>query len=214
VRRGPRLPLEQLAPYLLDLGDPPTPLDFHTVFGNDNPVEMEVGFGKGLFLLRAAGEQPEVNFVGVEILRKYQLYTATRLVKRSLGNVRLMCTDARVLLRDGIAYEALQTLHIYFPDPWWKMRHHKRRVFTAEFADQAVRVLRPGGVLSFATDVEAYDRMVKELVVGQPRLREQPPPEVGAPTHEMDYLTNFERKFRKEGRAIYRHRWERMDASS
>jgi tRNA (guanine-N7-)-methyltransferase len=207
VRRRPRLPLEQLAPYLLDLANPPAPLDFRGIFGNDNPVEMEVGFGKGLFLLRAAGEQPGVNFLGVEVLRKYQLYTATRLAKRSLGNVRLACSDARILLRDCIAAESLQTLHVYFPDPWWKTRHHKRRVFTAEFAEQAVRVLRPGGVLSFATDVEAYDCMVRELVAAQAQLRELPAPEAGTPAHEMDYLTNFERKFRKEGRAIYRHRW-------
>lgn len=210
MRRGSRLPLEQLAPYLLDLADPPAPLDFRTVFGNDNPVEMEVGFGKGLFLLRAAGEQPGVNFLGVEILRKYQLYTATRLAKRGLGNVRLVCSDARILLHDCIADESLQTLHIYFPDPWWKTRHHKRRVFTPGFAEQAVRVLRPGGVLSFATDVEAYDHMVRDLVASCPQLQELPAVEPGMPAHEMDYLTNFERKFRKEGRAIYRRRWERV----
>jgi tRNA (guanine-N7-)-methyltransferase len=216
VRRGPRLPLEQLAPYLLTLPDTDSlrgrlPLDFRAVFGNDNPVEMEVGFGKGLFLLRAAQEQPRVNFVGVEILRKYQLYTATRMAKRGLGNVRLLATDARALLRDYILSASLQTLHIYFPDPWWKTRHQKRRVFTPEFAQQAVRVLRPGGVLSFASDVEDYARMVVGLVAAHPELRELQAPEPGTPAHDLDYLTNFERKFRKEGRPIYRHRWERLE---
>jgi tRNA (guanine-N7-)-methyltransferase len=210
VRRGPRLPLEQLAPCLLALTDPPTPLDFSAVFGNDNPVELEVGFGKGLFLLRAAQEQPDVNFVGVEIIRKYQLFTATRMVKRNLANVRLMCTDARILLRDFIPTASLRTLHIYFPDPWWKTRHQKRRVFTPEFAQQSVRVLPPGGVLSFASDVEDYARMVLDLVAAIPELRELPAPQPGTPAHDLDYLTNFERKFRKEGRPIYRHRWERV----
>jgi tRNA (guanine-N7-)-methyltransferase len=210
VRRGPRLPLDQLAPYLLAIADPPAPIDFRTIFGNDNPIEIEVGFGKGLFLLRAAQERPDVNFVGVEILRKYQLYTATRLVRRSLANVRLLCTDARVLLRDGLLPASLQTLHVYFPDPWWKTRHQKRRVFTPDFAAQAVRVLRPAGVLSFASDVEDYARMVLDLIAAQPELRELPAPEPGTPAHDLDYLTNFERKFRKEGRPIYRHRWERV----
>jgi tRNA (guanine-N7-)-methyltransferase len=214
VRRGPRLPLEQLAPYLLAVPDPPAPIDFQTVFGNDNPIDMEIGFGKGLFLLRAAQEQPGVNFVGVEIVRKYQLYTATRMARRGLGNVRLLCTDARLLLRDCILPASLRTLHLYFPDPWWKTRHQKRRVFTPELAQQCVRVLLPGGVLSFASDVEDYARMVVALVAVHPELRELPAPEPGTPCHDLDYLTNFERKFRKEGRAIYRHCWERVEVRS
>ena len=79
VRRGVRLPLEQLAPYLLDLSDPTVPVDFEMVFGNVRQIEMEIGFGKGLFLLNSALSRPGVNFFGVEIERKYQLFTATRM---------------------------------------------------------------------------------------------------------------------------------------
>lgn len=212
MRKGRRLPLEQLEPYLLATPEPPAPIDLAALFGNTHPVEMEVGFGKGLFLLRAALERPDVNFVGVEIVRKYQLLAATRIAVRQLNNVRLACADARLFLRACLHAGCLQVLHVYFPDPWWKTRHKKRLLFTEEFARQCARVLRPGGILSFASDVEDYARMVEGLVAGVPALRPLPPPEPGTPAHDMDYLTNFERKFRKQGKTIHRMRWELADS--
>ena len=213
MRRGPRLPLEALAPYLLPVPDPAAPLDWAAVFGNANPVELEVGFGKGLFLLSSSENHPAVNFVGVEIVRKYQLFTATRLAKRERLNVRVACADARLFLRDCVAPGSLQALHVYFPDPWWKKRHHKRRVFTAEFVEQAVRVLRPGGRLCAATDVEVYYNLMLELLAPRTELRPVPPPEPGTPAHDLDYLTNFERKFRKQGKPIYRLTGEKVPAA-
>ena len=230
MRRSPRLPPEELAPYLLDLPDPPVPFDWTAVFGADRPVELEVGFGKGLFLLTAAQARPDVSFVGVEIVRKYQLFTATRLAKRGLPNVRVACGDARLFLRDRVAAAAFQALHVYFPDPWWKKRHHKRRLFTPEFAAECARVLRPpsplrlspaagerrrgeGGRLHFVTDVENYFRMATGLLAAQPALQPLPPPEPGDPRHDLDYLTNFERKFRKQGKPIWRACYERRDGA-
>jgi tRNA (guanine-N7-)-methyltransferase len=212
VRRTSRLPLEQLAPYLLSLPDPPTPFDWSTVFGNAYPVELEVGFGKGLFLTTSAQVRPEVNFVGVEIVRKYQLLTATRLAKASLGNVRLACGDGRLFLRDRVVAGSLQALHVYFPDPWWKKRHQKRRLFTDEFVAECPRVLRPGGRFHIATDVAEYAAVMEELLAAQPLLRPLAPPSPGEPNHDLDYLTHFERKFRMEGRPIHRLLYERTAA--
>lgn len=209
MRRTHRLSLEALAPCLLESPDPPAPLEWGTVFGNDHPVELEVGFGKGLFLLTAAQACPGVNFLGIEVLRKYQLFTATRLAKRGLSNVRLVKADARPFLRDYVAPGSVRAVHIYFPDPWWKKRHLKRRVFTAEFAAQCARILGPGGRLYVVTDVEEYFHIITELVAGQAALRPLPPPDPTEPAHDLDYLTNFERKFRKEGRSIYRAVYER-----
>jgi tRNA (guanine-N7-)-methyltransferase len=225
VPRRPRLPPEQLAPYLLDVpGLPhphrppeqqvaPTLLEWQTIFGNDHPIEIEVGFGKGLFLVIEPARRPEVNFLGIEIERKYQLHTATRLARRALGNVRVVCADARPVLRDWVPAGSVAVVHVYFPDPWWKRRHRKRRLFTVEFAQACERALRPGGRLSVATDVEEYAHLVA-AETAQTGLQPQQPLEAGEPQHDLDYLTNYERKFRKQGKAIYRLLFERPEASS
>jgi tRNA (guanine-N7-)-methyltransferase len=228
VRRASRLPLEQLAPYLLSVEQafPPDdprarqerstslPLNWQEIFGNDHPVELEVGFGKGLFLLTAGQAHPEINFVGVEIVRKYQLFTATRLSKRGLHNVRVVCADVRLFLPRYVAAGSLQAVHVYFPDPWWKKRHHKRRVFTVEFVAECVRILRLGGRLHAVTDVEEYAAVMSALLAEQRGLRSLPPPSEKEPSHDLDYLTNFERKFRKQGKKIFRLSYEKTQAPS
>jgi len=213
VRRTARLPLEALQPYLLeapaaDARTPriaeATPLDWKQVFANDRPVEIEVGFGKGLFLVNAGQERPDTNFVGIEIERAYQLHTATRLAKRELGNVRVVCADARLFLRDYVGDGSVGVVHVYFPDPWWKTRHRKRRLFTYDFAAQCIRVLQAGGRLQLASDVEEYFAIIVDMLDAQPDLRRLPPPDESAPRHDMDYLTNFERKYRKKVKPIHR----------
>lgn len=210
MRKPVRVPLEQLSPHLVETPLVPEKFAWPAVFGNDHPVEVEVGFGKGLFLLRAGQANPEVNFLGIEVMRKNQLYTATRLEKRNIQNVRLLKADAQIAFRDHVEAESLQAVHVYFPDPWWKKRHHKRRVFTAEFAAECERVLRPGGMLHAATDVGDYFTVIAELLTHCPRLKSLPPPDVNAPQHDLDYLTNFERKFRKQGKPIWRGVWEKV----
>jgi tRNA (guanine-N7-)-methyltransferase len=209
MRRLKRLPLEELAPCLLAPPAAPAPLGWPHVFGNDHPVEIEVGFGKGLFLLTEAQKRPEVNFVGIEIERKYQLYAATRMVKRGLTNVRLACADARRFLHDYVADRSVQAMHVYFPDPWWKTRHRKRRLFTAEFVSHCARVLQVGGRLHIATDVEEYFGVMSQLLCDELAFALLPPPSTFEPAHDLDYLTNFERKFRKQGKAIFRAAYEK-----
>lgn len=217
MRASRRLPLETLAPYLLDVpnprGLPPRspalapkpPLDWRSVFGNDNSVEIEIGFGKGLFLVSQGAAQPATNFLGIEIERKYVLFTASRITKRQLGNVRVACTDARWFLKERVADASVAALHVYFPDPWWKTRHRKRKLFTREFAEQCARVLMIGGKLHFITDVEAYFAESLEMLKGVAHLQALPPPPIDA-----EGRTNFERKYRLEGRAIHRALYERV----
>jgi tRNA (guanine-N7-)-methyltransferase len=213
MRRAKRLPLEELAPYLWEAprarpGEPlpkSEPIDWQQVFGNDHPVEIEVGFGKGLFLLNAALACPDVNFFGVEIMRKYQLFTATRMARRKLTNVRLACADARHLLREYVPAASVRAIHVYFPDPWWKKRHHKRRVFTEDFVARCVRALKPSGLFHVATDVAEYFAVMTELCQGRPELELLPPPSVA----DHDYLTNFERKAKTKGTPVHRALYRR-----
>jgi tRNA (guanine-N7-)-methyltransferase len=211
-----RLPLEALQPYLLDVPHPghvrpdavellpQPPVQWRQVFGNDHPVEIEVGFGKGLFLLTQGEARPDTNFLGIEIERKYVLLTATRLAMRKLANVKLACTDARWFLKERVAPGSVSAMHVYFPDPWWKTRHRKRKLFTREFADQCVRVLQPSGHLHFVTDVGDYFTETLAMLTEVSSLRALP-----EPASDAAHLTNFERKYRQEGRAIYRALYEK-----
>jgi tRNA (guanine-N7-)-methyltransferase len=219
VRKPRRLSREELAPYVLELpGTRPgpgfresgtEPIDWRRLFGNDNPVEVEVGFGKGLFLLNAALSRPDRNFFGIEIARKYQLYAATRIAVRKLPNVKTCCADAKVVLKDYIPEGTVEDIHVYFPDPWWKKRHKKRLLFTPDFAECVLKALAPGGRLHFVSDVADYFAMVTNMLAGMPAFHRLPPPDPNEPAHDMDYLTNFERKFRKEGRPIHRALYEK-----
>lgn len=188
---------------------PPERLDWAKLYGNGNPVEVEVGFGKGLFLLNAALSRPDRNFFGIEIVRKYQLYATTRLAIRQLPNAKTCCADAKFVLREVIPPGSVATVHVFFPDPWWKTKHKKRLLFTPEFAASVANVLMPGGKLHFVTDVADYFEMVTATLAATPGFRLLPPPAEPEPQHDMDYLTNFERKFRKEGRPIYRSEYEK-----
>ncbi len=214
MRRTKRLPLEDLSPFLWvepkrAVGLVPTVLNWPAIFGNNHPVEIEVGCGKGLFILNAALTCPNVNFFGIEIVRKDQLDTATRIAIRKLTNVRMACADARFLMRDRVPPASVQAIHVYYPDPWWKKRHHKRRVFTSEFVDSCIKALRPGGLFHLATDVEEYFGVMKELCGPRPELRELPPPQPSSVSHDMDYLTNFERKARQQGQPVFRALFEK-----
>ena len=224
MRKPRRLPVEALAPFeyvpplafatgwgvgpqRAQSNESILRIDWQELFGNANPVEIEVGFGKGLFLVTEATNRPETNFFGIEIIRKYQRYASNRIATRQLANCKTCWADAKRVLRDLVPPDSVETVHVFFPDPWWKSKHKKRTLFTPEFARIVLGVLKPGGVLHFVTDVADYFEMVTGVLTTFTEFECLPPPEESAPTHDMDYLTNFERKFRKEGRPIYRTRW-------
>jgi tRNA (guanine-N7-)-methyltransferase len=183
---------------------PTAPVDWREIFGDDNPVELEVGSGKGLFLANAATKHPDRRFFGIELAKKYAKRAAERVAKRGLNNVKILPDDARKFLHEFTPAASLSAVHIYFPDPWWKKRHRKRRVFCEEFVCDVARVLKPGGDFHIVTDVEEYFGVMLALMSEHPEFLPQPLPELATPEHELDYLTNFERKYRIEGRPIYR----------
>ncbi|CAN5175338.1 tRNA (guanosine(46)-N7)-methyltransferase TrmB [soil metagenome] len=225
MRKPKRLPADELAPYLWAFpseyrgrwSEPAQTvehprIDWAMLYGNTNPVEIEVGFGKGLYLVTAGTQNPGINYFGIEIIRKYQMYAANRITARKLANVKTCCGDAKFLLRDFVVPGSVNQVHVFFPDPWWKNRHKKRTLMSEEFANLVLTTLRPGGRLHFVTDVADYFAMVTELLATVTAFELLPPPAEPEPQHDMDYLTNFERKFRQEGRPIYRSLYEKRSS--
>lgn len=204
-RRKAALDLDR---FTFDMTEQPAPASWTGLFGNDHPVELEVGSGKGLFLVNAATACPDHNFVGIELARKYARRAAERVASRRLFNVKVVPGDAKLFLARYVPPASLRAVHVYFPDPWWKKRHKKRRVFGEALVRDIERGLEPEGHLWVATDVEEYYEVICELMAGHPRFRDLPIPPPKTPEHDLDYLTNFERKYRIEGRPIYRKHYQ------
>ena len=185
---------------------PPAPdekLDFRGLFGDDGPVEMEIGCGKGGFILRRAMAFPDRRFFGIEWANKFYRYAADRMVRRQIPNVRLMRTDAALLVLDHLPPACLTMLHIYHPDPWPKKRHHKRRLIQPRFVAAAVDALVAGGRLAVQTDHADYFEQIREVLRGESRLTEVPfdVPEAGVVNGRIE--SNYEIKYLKEGRSIH-----------
>jgi tRNA (guanine-N7-)-methyltransferase len=180
------------------------PIDWRALFENDRPVEVEIGSGKGLFLASAAGSDTARNFFGIELSRKYATVAAARLKLCDCRNAKVMRADARLVMSRLVPTASLAAVHVYFPDPWWKKRHKKRRVMTESLVADIERTLIPGGELRVASDVQEYFSVIRALIAARPSFLEQEVPAPRTPEHDLDYLTSFERKYRLEGRSIYR----------
>jgi tRNA (guanine-N7-)-methyltransferase len=185
-------------------------LDVARLFGRAAPIEIEVGSGKGLFLLNASQRSPETNFLGIELSAKYARYAAYRLAQQARANARVFHGDGLKLFREHLDDQIAAAVHVYFPDPWWKARHRKRRVMQDSFVIDAHRVLRPGGLLHFWTDVEEYFDSTLDLIRGVlPEFQPIPVPETAA-AHDMDYRTHFERRMRRHEHPVFRAQFKKQ----
>jgi tRNA (guanine-N7-)-methyltransferase len=173
------------------------------MFGGDMPVEMEIGSGKGTFLLQRARAFPDRGFFGIEWANQIFQYAADRMARWGMTNVRMMRTDARHLVIHHLPPSSLTLLHIYHPDPWPKTRHHKRRLFQSEFVAGVVKALMPGGRMAIQTDHAEYFEHIQQVVGAEPRLAVVPfdVPEAGVSEGRVG--SNYEIKYLREGRAIY-----------
>ncbi|WP_437185041.1 tRNA (guanosine(46)-N7)-methyltransferase TrmB [Planctomicrobium sp. SH668] len=184
-------------------------LNWAEFFGNDNPVEIDVGCGRGLFLYHAAAANPEINYLGIEVDYKEARRGAMRLKKKGYANARVLGGDVFYAFRKFIDPHSLEAIHVYFPDPWWKRKHRSRRVFNDQFTDLAAGLIRKGGLLHSWTDVEEYFGVISSLMNHHELFETLPAPVERAPEDDMDYQTSFERKKRKLGMPIYRGKWLR-----
>ena len=146
------------------------PLSLSTLFENSHPVVLEIGFGMGETTQAIAQNQPEVNFLGIEVYTAGIGSLLNRINQANLGNIRIIQHDAVEVLEQAIEHSSLDAVHIFFPDPWHKKRHHKRRLIQSGFAALVASRLKPGGILHCATDWEPYAQQMLEVLSDCPLL--------------------------------------------
>jgi tRNA (guanine-N7-)-methyltransferase len=205
-RRPPKKldPALDLSTHLSALADLPVPLDPATLFPTSAPIELEVGSGKGLFLDTASAARSDRNFLGAELAVGYARLSAARLARRAATNARMIQGDATWLVRGLLPDACLAAIHVYFPDPWWKARHRKRRVLSATFLQHAGRVLPAGGALHVWTDVEEYFLESVDFTRATGLFSEPAPVDPRPAEHDLDYHTHFERRARLAGAPVWR----------
>jgi len=197
-------PKIDLSFHLLEDDQLPSPCTSQTLFDNERPIEIEIGSGKGLFMTNTATANPDHNFVGIEVAGKYCHFAASRLARAGLSNARMVHGDAMAIVRDRVPDRSVRAVHVYFPDPWWKKRHRKRRIMNEAFLMQVVRILEDQGQLHFWTDVDEYFEVSLDLI--RERIPLSGPFEVEAreAAHHLDYQTHFERRMRMNDLPVYR----------
>lgn len=207
VRREGRLTpgqqknLDRLWP-VYGLDTPSAPLDWDAIFGRAAPRTLEIGFGAGEVLAALAAAHPARDFIGIEVYRNGVGRLLGRLDDAGARNVRVMCADAAEILPCAFAAASVDDVLLYFPDPWPKKRHHKRRLVQPRFADEIARVLAPGGIWRLATDWAGYARHMRTVLDAHPRFDNiggadgwvSAPPRIG---------TRFEGRGRRKGHAVY-----------
>ncbi|MXZ01369.1 tRNA (guanosine(46)-N7)-methyltransferase TrmB [Candidatus Poribacteria bacterium] len=208
---------EQVVP----LSELEAPIDWESLFGNVYPVEIEIGSGKGRFLLEASKRHPKVNYIGVERAQKYVEITQDRFEKHirhfsvdrtsgTFSNVRLVRTDANYFLTRYVPETSVQAYHIYFPDPWPRKRQRKRRLFrNRDFLEALTRTLKSeGGRLYIVTDHAEYFQEIQERLADLPVLHLIH----AALRPDSDITTHYEAKYALEGRPIYRVVYEKVSS--
>jgi tRNA (guanine-N7-)-methyltransferase len=178
-------------------------IDFAALFGRQGPVHIEIGAGRAAFLLNQAKNFPQINFLGIEWASRYYRFAVDRIGRWKLTNVKIIRTEAANFLAEFVGDQSVDCFHIYFPDPWPKNRHHKRRFFCETNLEQMIRCLKTDGIIQAATDHSEYFSHIRKIIADRKGLEEiafqsaagaQPGEFVGS---------NFERKYLKDNKQVY-----------
>jgi len=202
--------LPSISPLRLDPEAAVEALDWRRVFGREGRVEVEVGIGKGRFLLACAAARPDVLHFGIEWSNEYLRLVETRAERGSLDNVRFVRADASDLVRRAIPDASVSAYYVFYPDPWPKKRHHKRRFLQPENVKAMARTLVPSGWLHVATDHDDYWSVIEPLLDTHAAFARQAV--FGGPGFPLAVdgpLTNFDAKYEVEGRSRHRGSWQR-----
>lgn len=198
---GQKKAVEELMPVFAF--DPKSTIDFKQLFGNENPVWLDIGFGNGESIIHAAQMYPDINFLGIEVHLPGVGHLLMAIKEFGLTNVRIIRNDAVDMLNLYIADETLAAIHVYFPDPWHKKRHHKRRIMNQEFLDLIQTKLVTGGRLHYASDWEPYALEVQALLADQSWLKNHQQNNAFAKRPEWRPVTKFERRGQRLDHGTY-----------
>ena len=180
------------------------PLEWHKVFAQEQPIEIDLGCGKGSFLVWAAHTQPQRNFLGVERLLRRLRRVDRKAARAGVNNVRLIRVEATYLVSKLVPDRSISTYHILFPDPWPKRRHHTRRLIQVPFLSEVHRTLTAEGVVNCATDHEGYFEWIQREFQKSGQFVETEPAQL-----PPEAWTDFEREFVAAGKKVYRCRWQK-----
>jgi tRNA (guanine-N7-)-methyltransferase len=207
-------PTLDLTKHLRTVDELPQPFHAATHFGCELPLEVEIGSGKGLFIQNAAQSHSDRCYLGIEVMRKYAHFCAARLVRHDLSNALMVQGDGLRVFREYLGDQTVAAVHVYFPDPWWKKRHRKRRVMNEQLLADVQRVLVPGGKLHFWTDVAEYYETSLELIAKTTSLIGPLPVQERPASGDLDYRTHFERRTRLHAEEVYRAEYRTAEVIS
>jgi tRNA (guanine-N7-)-methyltransferase len=189
----------------------PATLDLRTLFGRMAPCMLEIGFGAGEALLEFAGAHPDIDCIGIEVHRPGVGRLLLGAEAATLRNLRVICHDAVEVLQHQLQPASIALVHIFFPDPWPKKRHHKRRLIQPPFVELLAKVIAPGGTLRLATDWEPYAQHMREVIDASPAF-ENVAPDVGFVARSAERTpTRFERRGQRLGHGVWDLEYRRMN---
>jgi tRNA (guanine-N7-)-methyltransferase len=187
--------------YGLDVGD--APLDLEAIFGRRAPRCLEIGFGVGEVIGSLAENNPHIDYLGIEVHRPGVGRLLLRAAQANARNLRVICHDAVEVLHDQVPDDSFDEILVFFPDPWHKKRHHKRRLIDAAFAGTLAAKLRPGGVLRLATDWQAYAEQMLAVCNENPDLASLSANATFVARPDFRPPTRFERRGTRLGHGVW-----------
>ncbi|MFC0322869.1 tRNA (guanosine(46)-N7)-methyltransferase TrmB [Gallibacterium melopsittaci] len=179
------------------------PFDFAKIFGNKHPVILEIGFGMGQSLVTMAKQNPQYNYLGIEVHTPGVGACIATALEQKVNNLRVICHDAIEILQDNIPDNSLAGLQLFFPDPWQKAKHHKRRIVQTPFIELIMPKLTPNGFIHMATDWQNYADHMLEVLRSQPDLSNTSTTNDFIPRPDSRPLTKFEQRGQRLGHGVW-----------
>jgi tRNA (guanine-N7-)-methyltransferase len=190
------------------------PLDLGAIFGRRGPRCLEIGFGVGEVIGSLAENHPHIDYVGIEVHRPGVGRLLLQAEQAKLRNLRVICHDAVEVLKDKIPNDSFDEILVFFPDPWHKKRHHKRRLIDPVFVASAAAKLRPGGVLRLATDWQAYAEQMLAVCNASPQFASLSADRTYVPRPDFRPATRFERRGARLGHGVWDLAYTKLEAAA